>query len=383
MCASIVYYYFGKCHFQACIFAAALNSKIKAFCDNVRATNLWNFGNLSLLRHMWWWHVSNVFSNRMTLEFGVCNNALEKVEKLPYVQIFIYQRMTTSQIYLKNTQSGSSGLRGREFKWGWVGDEGVWLWMGCSCWTRNRSRFRDRRKLEKRCKIVGADLGGSTPLPRLTDLMDWMVLAANDPADFLIGDLNGEFVVEHVLGGGGLVDGGGKLACLGNQGQHWTSVDIRRSLRLGGTVLMTSFDAPFLKIWGRFLRSTLSYMWSPSSSSLLAAAMMATGVPIDDVVIDVVVVGDGLIKPVVVGDEMGGVVCEACLLFVWFCLPITRLVDCNNCWCCGCCWGGFGGLVGGRRMTGVLTCLGRDPRLLRGGGAISIISSEPERWLSL
>ena len=34
-------------------------------------------------------------------------------------------------------------------------------------------------------------------------------------------------------------------------------------------------------------------------------------------------------------------------------------------------------------MTGVLTCLGRDPRLLRGGGAISIISSEPERWLSL
>ena len=54
----------------------------------------------------------------MTLEFGVCNNALEKVEKLPYVQIFIYQRMTTSQIYLKNTQSGSSGLRGREFKWG-------------------------------------------------------------------------------------------------------------------------------------------------------------------------------------------------------------------------------------------------------------------------
>ena len=47
-----------------------------------------------------------------------------------------------------------------------------------------------------------------------------MVLAANDPADFLIGDLNGEFVDEHVLGGGGLVDGGGKLACLGNQGQH-------------------------------------------------------------------------------------------------------------------------------------------------------------------
>ena len=44
--------------------------------------------------------------------------------------------------------------------------------------------------------------------------------------------------------------------------------------------------------------------------------MMATGVPIDDVVIDVVVIGDGLIKPVVVGDEMGGVVCEACLLFV-------------------------------------------------------------------
>ena len=43
--------------------------------------------------------------------------------------------------------------------------------------------------------------------------------------------------------------------------------------------------------------------------------MMATGVPIDDVVIAVVVV-DGLIKPVVVGDEMGGVVCEACLLFV-------------------------------------------------------------------
>ena len=34
-------------------------------------------------------------------------------------------------------------------------------------------------------------------------------------------------------------------------------------------------------------------------------------------------------------------------------------------------------------MTGVLTCLGKEVRLLRGGGAISIISSEPERWLSL
>ena len=43
--------------------------------------------------------------------------------------------------------------------------------------------------------------------------------------------------------------------------------------------------------------------------------MTAAGVPIDDVVIDVVVV-DGLIKPVVVADEMGGVVCMACLLFV-------------------------------------------------------------------
>ena len=330
--------------------------------------------DMSLMFSQIGWHWNLVYATMLLKKLRNCRTYVRCSRFLSFKQ-----RCRRFVHYLKNTQSGSSGLRGREFKWGWVGDEGVWLWIGCSCWTRNRSRFRDRRKLEKRCKIVGADLGGSTPLPRLTDRMDWMVLAANDPADFLIGDLNGEFV-EHVLGGGGLVDGGGKLACRGNQGQHWTSVDIRRSLRLGGTVLMTSFDAPFLKIWGRFLRSTLSYMWSPSSSSLLAA-MMATGVPIDDVVIAVVVV-DGLIKPVVVGDEMGGVVCEACLLFVWFCLPITRLVDCNNC-CCGCCWGGFGGLVGGRRMTGVLTCLGRDPRLLRGGGAISIISSEPERWLSL